>query len=165
MTLARPAVRLRPRMLALALPILSVTALATGCTEKLVQPPPPPTVFGVPDSIQEVFTVNCALSNCHAGSAPQQGMALTDARTSWLAIVDVAANQLAGQYERIAPGDSANSYLVMKLRDDVRIQGQPMPLGGFPLDSASVMRVALWAQAGAPGQVLLAARAGRIATR
>ena len=164
MTSARFAVRLRTRTLALALLVLIVTALAAGCTEKLVQPPPPQTVFGVPDSIQEVFALNCALSNCHAGSAPQQGMALTDARTSWLAIVGVASTE-APQFQRIEPGDSLDSYIVMKLRNDARILGQPMPLGGFPLDSAAVMRVALWAQAGAPGQVLPAARAGRIANR
>jgi hypothetical protein len=165
MTTARPAVRLRRRILPFVLLILSATTLASGCTEKLVQPPPPPTVFGVPDSIQEVFTTNCALSNCHAGSAPQQGMALTDAGTSWTAIVDVPANELMGQYRRIAPGDSADSYIVMKLRGDARIFGQRMPLGRPALDPALIMRVASWAEAGAPGQVLPAARAERIATR
>src|SRR5262245_1768958 len=83
-------------------------ALAAGCTEKLVEPPPP--VFGVPDSIQEVFTNHCAIVGCHAGSLPQQGMGLTDPRTSWLAIVGVPAVELSGTFQRIAPGDSANSY-------------------------------------------------------
>ena len=164
MTADRPAVRLRTRTLPLALLVASAVALAAGCTEKLVQPPPPPTVFGVPDSIQEVFTNNCALSNCHAGSAPQQGMALTDARTSWLAIVGVTSSERP-QFQRIEPGDSLDSYIVMKLRNDARKLGQPMPLGGYPLDPALVMRVASWAQAGAPGQVLPAARGDRLADR
>lgn len=163
MTTDRPAVRLRARMLA-TLAVAIAVACAAGCTEKLVQPPPPPTVFGVPDSIQEVFTLNCALSNCHAGASPQQGMALTDARTSWLAIVGVASTERPA-FQRIEPGDSLDSYIVMKLRNDPRKGGQPMPLGAFPLDPALVLRVAAWAQAGAPGQVLPAARSGRLAGR
>lgn len=163
MSTARSAVRLRTRAMLLAVAALAL-ALVAGCTEKLVQPPPPPTVFGVPDSIQEIFTLNCALSNCHAGSAPQQGMGLSDARTSWLAIVGVPSNQRP-QFQRIEPGDSLDSYIVMKLRNDPRKGGQPMPPGGFPLDSALVLRVATWAQAGAPGQVLPAARGGRLADR
>ena len=155
------AARLRPPLVFLTIAAFMVAALP-GCTEKLVAPTPQPTVFGVPDSVQEIFTLNCALSNCHAGSAPQQGLALTDARTSWLAIVGVPSNQRP-QFQRIEPGDSLDSYVVMKLRNDPRKGGQPMPLGAFPLDSALVLRVAAWAQAGAPGQALPAARGGRLA--
>ena len=161
MTAAPSVHRPRLRTLPLALAALAL-ALAAGCTEKLVAPPPPPTVLGVPDSIQEVFTASCALSNCHTGATPQMGMSLADARTSWEAIVGVPSVQRA-QYFRIEPGDSLDSYLVMKLRNDGRKLGQPMPLGAFPLDSASVLRIAVWAQSGAPGQVLPASRAARIA--
>jgi hypothetical protein len=138
--------------------------LGAGCTEKLVTPPPPEDVLGVPDSIQAVFTTSCALSNCHAGTTPQMGMSLADARTSWLAIVGVPSVQRP-QYFRIEPGDSLDSYIVMKLRNDPRKLGQPMPLGAFPLDSESSLKIAAWAQAGAPGQVLPAARTGRLASR
>ena len=158
------AVRLRTSSSFLAAAALAAAALA-GCTEKLVAPPPPPpTVLGVPDSIQQVFTASCALSNCHAGSTPQQGMSLADARTSWLAVVGVASNQRP-QFQRIEPGDSLDSYVVMKLRNDPRKGGQPMPLGAYPLDPALVLRVAAWAQAGAPGQELPAARGDRLADR
>ena len=54
-------------------------------------------------------------------------------------------------FQRIAPGDSANSYIVMKLKDDPRIAGAPMPFGAFPLDQVLVSRIASWAQQGAPG--------------
>ena len=152
----RTAVRMRPRpsspppFLLLTVAALLAGAVA-GCTEKLVEPPPPEPILGVPDSIQQIFTANCAFSNCHGGSTPQQGMSLEDARTSWLAIVGVPSNQRS-QFQRIEPGDSLDSYIVMKLRNDPRKGGQPMPLGGFPLDSASVMSIALWAQHGAPGE-------------
>jgi hypothetical protein len=125
-------------------------------------PPPPPAAqsssrrparAGVRRAGQhpEIFTANCAYSNCHGGATPQMGMGLGDARSSWLAIVGVPSVQRPA-FQRIAPGDSANSYVVMKLRADPRRGGQPMPLGAYPLDPELVMRVAAWAQAGAPGQ-------------
>ena len=105
----------------------------------------------MPDSIQQVFTENCAFDGCHAGPTPQQGMNLSDPRTSWLLIRGVPSNERS-QFMRIAPGDSADSYIVMKLRNDPRKGGQPMPLGGYPLDPALTMRIAAWAAQGAPGQ-------------
>ena len=159
----RTAVRMRPHRRPVSSPFaaLAVAAalagVAAGCTEKLVEPPAPGPVLGVPDSIQQIFTANCAFSNCHGGATPQQDMSLEDARTSWLAIVGVASIQRS-QFQRIEPGDSLDSYVVMKLRNDPRKGGQPMPLGAFPLDSASVMSIALWAEQGAPGEELPVAR-------
>ena len=158
MTTAGSAVRPRLRAATFLLAILAVS-VAAGCTEKLVEPPPPEPILAVPDSIQEVFTANCAFDGCHGATSPQQGMALSDARTSWLAIVGVPSNQRP-QFQRIEPGDSLDSYVVMKLRNDPRKGGQPMPLGAYPLDPALTLRIATWAQAGAPGQELPAARAG-----
>ena len=161
MTRSDRAARRRSRSSAAALLALALAvALAAGCTEKLVAPPPPPPEFGTPDSVQQVFTQHCAFDGCHGGASPQQGMSLSDARTSYLAIVDVAANERQGQFKRIAPGDSANSYVVMKLRADPRIGGAPMPFGAYPMDPVLVLRIAAWAQAGAPGQELPAARSG-----
>jgi hypothetical protein len=134
--------------------------LAGGCTEKLVQPPPPPTVFAVPDSIQQIFDVQCGFSGCHGGSSPHSGMQLGQgARTSWDNIVGVTSTTDVG-YQRIAPGDSTNSYIVMKLRNDSRILGNPMPLGGYPMDPALTMRIAVWAQSGAPGTPVVPAAGG-----
>lgn len=148
----------RPTQAAIALLLLAVAA--AGCTQKLVEPPPPPTVLAVPDSIQQVFTQNCALSTCHTGPNPQQGQDLTDAVTSYANIVGIASHEKPA-FQRIAPGDSANSYIVMKLRNDPRKGGQPMPLGAFPLDPALVMRIATWTQQGAPGIPALVARTDR----
>jgi hypothetical protein len=136
---------------------LLLASLAAGCTEKLVAPSPPEPLLGVPDSIQEIFTANCAYSSCHGGATPQQGMGLGDARTSWLAIVGVPSGEKP-EFRRIAPGDSANSYVLMKLRADPRGAGVPMPKGAYPLDPELVMKVATWAQSGAPGQELATMR-------
>jgi len=143
---------------------LALGVAILGCTEKLVEPPPPPVVLGVPDSIQQIFTANCALPQCHAGPTPQQGQDLSDAVTSFNLIVGVASHEKPA-FMRIAPGDSANSYMVMKLRADPRIvPTQPMPLGSYPLDPALVIKIAAWAQQGAGGVPVTAARTSRSET-
>ena len=151
--------RARPMQASIA---LLLALIVIGCTEKLVEPPPPPTVLAVPDSIQEVFTQHCANDNCHGGANPQQEQNLSDAVTSYANIVGVASRERPAIL-RIAPGDSGNSYMVMKLRNTPGIGGQAMPLGGFPLEASLTMRIAAWAQQGAPGVEVPAARP--VATR
>src|SRR5207237_9509038 len=91
-------------------------------------PRPAPTLVS-PDSIQTIFTENCAFVGCHAGSTPQQGQNLS-AGVSYANIVGVHSNEKP-QYFRIAPGDTSTSYLVMKIIGDPRIGGtQRMPFGG-----------------------------------
>jgi hypothetical protein len=154
--IVRPA---RPAQASIALCLLALVLAALGCTEKLVEPPPPAveTTTGVPDSIQAVFTANCAFDGCHGGTSPQRGMDLTGQVASYEHIVGIAANEVAA-FKRIAPGDSANSYMVMKLRNTAGIAGQPMPFGAYPLDPALVIKIAAWAQQGAPGVPVVAAR-------
>jgi len=151
------------RRVALALLTLGLAAIVAGCTEKVVAPPPPPlppTVLAVPDSIQQVFTAHCATTGCHTGPTPQQGQDLSDAVTSYANIVGVASHEKS-QFLRIAPGDSAASYMVMKLRNTPGIGGQPMPFGAYPMDPALVIRIAAWAQQGAVGVPVVAARGTR----
>jgi hypothetical protein len=154
--IVRPA---RSAQASIALCLFALVLAALGCTEKLVEPPPPlaQTTTGVPDTIQEVFTAHCAFDGCHGGASPQRGMDLTGQVASYEHIVGIAANE-AASFDRIAPGDSANSYMLMKLRDDPRIIGQPMPFGAYPLDPVLVERIASWAQQGAPGVELPVAR-------
>lgn len=147
-----------PMQASIVLLALALGVAVIGCTEKLVEPPPPQVVLGVPDSIQQIFTANCALPQCHAGPTPQQGQDLSDAVTSYNLIVGVASHEKPAIL-RIAPGDSANSYMVMKLRGTQGAGGgQPMPLGAFPLDPALVIKIAAWAQQGAGGVPVTAAR-------
>ncbi len=143
--------KLRARLAALVAGLGSALLAASGCTEKVTAPPAPPPVYAVPDSIQEVFTQQCGFDGCHGGTVPARNMQLgVDARRSYVEIINVAA-ETDNVYSRISPGDSLNSYIVMKLRDDPRILGNPMPLGGYPMDPALTMRIAAWAAQGAPG--------------
>ena len=95
----------------------------------------------------EVFSVSCALSGCHAGTAPTGGMNLS-AGASYGNIVMVPSTE-RGDLHRIEPGDPDRSYLVKKIRGDADIVGSPMPLIGS-LTSAQRQLVIDWVRRGAP---------------
>ncbi|MFN7989676.1 MAG: hypothetical protein U0529_19540 [Thermoanaerobaculia bacterium] len=94
----------------------------------------------------EVFTPSCALSGCHAGASPQQGMDLSAGR-SYGQVVNVRA--VESTRLRIAPGDTAGSYLISKVNGDATITGSRMPLGGA-LTSEQLTLLADWVRRGAP---------------
>ncbi len=98
-------------------------------------------------SIQEnIFNLNCALSNCH-GSSPQRELDLREgaARTNLVGV------DSRGQPEflRVDPGNPDDSYLVMKLEGDPRIIGSRMPLGREPLSSEEIAVIREWILGGA----------------
>ncbi|MFI5182208.1 MAG: hypothetical protein ACHQPI_12535 [Thermoanaerobaculia bacterium] len=95
----------------------------------------------------EIFTPSCALSGCHAGPSPQQGMDLSAGR-SYGQIVGVKA--VESTRPRIAPGDPASSYLVSKVAGDATITGSRMPLGGPYLSDTTQKLLADWVRRGAP---------------
>ena len=95
----------------------------------------------------EVFSVSCALSGCHAGSAPAAGMDLS-AGASYGNIVGVTSTE-RGDLKRIEPGDPNRSYLVKKIRGDADIIGSPMPLVGS-ITPAQRQLVVDWVRRGAP---------------
>ena len=125
-----------------------------SCTEKVTPPPVPPITGPVvmrpvtPDSVQTIFTAKCALSGCHNQAAMQAGQIL-DADSSFVRNVNRRSTEIPSRF-RITPGDTVNSYLVMKIRGDSGIQGSPMPLGNFPLPTAEQRTIIDWVAIGAP---------------
>lgn len=95
----------------------------------------------------EVFTVSCALSGCHTGTAPASNLDLS-ATVAYANVVGVPAVQRPGLH-RVAPGDPERSYLVKKMRGDADISGSRMPPGG-PYLEAQVRLVSDWVRRGAP---------------
>jgi len=73
---------------------------------------------------------------------------LTTAAASYKALVGVPSLEVPTVL-RVAPGNPANSYLIMKLQGGVGIQGKQMPLGGPFLSPAQINMVAQWITAGA----------------
>jgi hypothetical protein len=111
-----------------------------GTTTRVVKANPS---FG--SDIQEIFTrKGCAASSCHGASA-QAGLSLTTGN-AYGNLVSVTATQSA--LFRVAPGDPANSYLVMKVEGSAAF-GARMPLGGSALDNIDIQNLKNWISSGA----------------
>lgn len=96
--------------------------------------------------VQTVFTNSCALSGCHAGAAPQEGMNLSQGQ-AYANTVNVPSNQMPS-LDRIEPNDPDNSYLVRKIEGTGLLQR--MPAGGDPLPPETIQLIRDWVSAGAP---------------
>ncbi len=81
------------------------------------------------DQIQAVvFTPSCATAGCHTGGSPVAGLNLSDADTSFMALVNVMSQQQGGVL-RVAPMLPDDSYLIRKLEGTAGISGGQMPPG------------------------------------
>ena len=95
----------------------------------------------------DVFTPSCAKSGCHAGSAPAQGMNLSDGQT-FASTVGVPSTEVLS-LNRVEPGNPDDSYLVQKVEGTATVGGR-MPLDGPPfLTNAQIQSIRDWIAAGA----------------
>lgn len=99
--------------------------------------------------VQPIFTANCAVTGCHTGVAPAQGLNLS-AGKSYGALVNVPAVQCTGGTMRVLPGDPAASYLIRKLLGVNLCGGSPMPRNAPTLPAAQIESIAQWILNGAP---------------
>lgn len=137
-----------PRRARVAAALLALSVAACGTRKTPTEPLEPVNPSATFSRVQaEIFTPSCALSGCHAGPTPQQGMDLS-AGKSYASIVGVRATE--STRARIAPGDPAGSYLVSKTAGDATITGSRMPLGGPYLSDATQKLLVDWVQRGAP---------------
>ena len=100
--------------------------------------------------IQPIFSSNCALSGCHAGTAPQQGMNLS-AGVAYANIVCVPSTERPGMM-RIRPFEPDSSYLFHKIQGTqttVGGSGAQMPLGAAPLSAQQISLIRTWITQGA----------------
>lgn len=100
--------------------------------------------------VQPLFTFNCALAGCHAGTQPQQGVNLSEG-VAYANIVDVPSAELPGM-RRVRPSQPDSSYLVHKVQgtySSVGGVGDRMPLGGAPLTATEIGRIRSWILLGA----------------
>ena len=103
--------------------------------------------------VQPIFNANCALSGCHAGSFPQEGMSL-EAPNIFLpgiGIVGVQSQQAPPGVLRVMPGNSNSSYLINKLEGTQLSVGgccDQMPQGVQPLNSATIQVIRDWIDQG-----------------
>lgn len=105
---------------------------------------------GFASLVQPIFSNNCALSGCHAGSSPAQGMNLSSGQ-AYANIVNVPSNESG--LLRVKPSQPDSSYLVHKVQGtqgSVGGSGGQMPLGGAPLSQAQINTIRQWIADGAP---------------
>lgn len=101
-----------------------------------------PTLQSIQDN---VFTPIC--SECHTGPGGAAGLDLTALTASFTNLVDVPSVEVPA-LDRVEPGDPDNSYLVQKL-EGTAAEGARMPLGGDPLDPATIAAIRQWIADGA----------------
>ncbi len=88
-----------------------------------------------------VFTPSCAVSGCHTGDSPPEGLRL-DAGFSFDNLVDVPSSEVP-ELLRVEPGNPDDSYLVQKIEGNADV-GARMPLGGPPLDQDLIDDIREW---------------------
>jgi mono/diheme cytochrome c family protein len=108
------------------------------------------TVQATLQSIQDnVFTPICSTCHTGAGTGLPGSMNLSNATASRAALVSVASVEKPA-VQRVAPSNSAGSYVVQKLQGDPGIAGSRMPFGGPFLDQPTINVIRQWIDAGAP---------------
>jgi hypothetical protein len=118
--------------------------------------PPPPSASSGLDAIQErIFNVSCLLAGCH-NSTDRSGNMVLEAGQSYSNLVNVSPDNDAARaagFLRVAPGDPARSFLLVKLIGGPNfdpLYGSPMPRVGPHLSPAQIDLIRAWIVAGAP---------------
>jgi hypothetical protein len=96
------------------------------------------------DDIQPIFNSSCASSLCH-GTAESAGLNLTQG-SSYDELRNVTSTSEPPKL-RVAPGNAAGSYIVIKLEGNQTV-GDKMPRGGS-LSSAQITSIRTWIDEGA----------------
>jgi hypothetical protein len=132
--------------------------VTTGCDQSLssVAGPSPnlePTFSSIQANIFEATDAagRAACINCHTnvGHPPAGGLNLVHG-VAYDQLVNVASRGKATAV-RVIPGDSENSYIVLKLEGSSGIVGQRMPFSGAPfLTNGQMLILKRWIAIGAP---------------
>ena len=100
--------------------------------------------------VQPILTATCALSGCHAGSNPEEGLSLSAGQT-FANVVNIPSRQLP-RLNIVTPERPDSSYLVLKLTGmhlGVGGSGERMPKGGTPLSMNQLGIIGRWILNGA----------------
>jgi len=108
-----------------------------------------PTLEGAQGIQASVFDGSCAFSGCHGSmGAAQAGLELSSASVSAANLIDVDSTEV--DKLRVAPGNTAESYLVDKLLGINLAAGTArMPNAALPLCDVKIAAVEEWVAAGA----------------
>lgn len=113
---------------------------------------PPPVRFA--EIQQTIFSPTCATQLCHDAASATGGLVL-DAESSYSQLVGVAPTTFSAQQAgllRVAAGDPAKSFLLVKLEGPPPDQGSRMPLTGSPLSPDQIDLIRQWIEQGASAE-------------
>src|SRR5262249_9775234 len=97
---------------------------------------------------QPIFTSRCAVSGCHTGAFPSQGLDLS-AGNAYAAIVNVGSTE-CGTFDLIEPSNGGASYLLFKVQGSgPGFLGSQMPLTGGPPPAMQIATISNWVSQGA----------------
>ena len=113
----------------------------------------PDVVVDLPQFQRDIMPIierRCGIGGCHSESAHQGGLFLTR-DSAWKALVNRPSALRAGEV-LVRPGDAANSWMVIAIRDDAarRLGLARMPLGSGPLTPNQIQTIVNWVNRGAP---------------
>lgn len=108
---------------------------------------PPPTTVTMQQVQAQVFSTSCALSGCHQGAGAPFGLDLAPGN-AFGNLVNVPSAEIS-MFMRVEPFNAADSYLYMKVTNDPRIFGDPMPFLAGPLSPDKVALIEDWIEQGA----------------
>lgn len=111
---------------------------------------PPPSGTTLAQVQAAIFTPTCAVSGCHFGAAPQEGMNLENGNT-FANTVNIPSSEVPS-LDRVKPGDPNNSYLVQKVEGTAAV-GERMPLSGPALSQSEINMIRDWITNGAQDDV------------
>jgi hypothetical protein len=94
-----------------------------------------------------IFTPRCAIPDCHVGTDAPFGLDLSAGEAAGN-LIGVDSEEVP-EYQRVERFNADDSYLYMKLVDDPRIGGDPMPAFGPPLSATELAFVEDWIDQGA----------------
>ncbi|UCE41729.1 MAG: hypothetical protein JSV17_01675 [Candidatus Aminicenantes bacterium] len=94
------------------------------------------------DDIAQIFKQSCSTSGCHQGRFPPMNLNLERDKFK-ASLVNVASQELP-HLKLVDTGDSAKSYLLMKIRGNKAISGKQMPLDGPPLQEKDIQAIETW---------------------
>ena len=106
-------------------------------------------ILSLSEHVQPIFTNRCALSGCHIGAYPEEGLDLSggNAHSNTVNVLSVQSPLL-----RIKPSEPDSSYLVHKIegtQGDVGGSGSQMPKTGCCLSQSQIDLIRAWIQKGA----------------
>jgi hypothetical protein len=96
----------------------------------------------------QVLTPRCAKSGCHVGATAPFGLDMSSVSSSSTNLIGVVSAERP-LVARVAPGDSANSYMYWKVTGNPGIGGDQMPLSGGPLSDTDLALIVSWIDGGA----------------